>query len=117
MNELEKEFFAFLDTRKQQTLEEASALASDSRKDESNVLKAKANIYDIFKALWNASKKTTKDTESFKETLLKKMTVIPAQWEAALTAAKKNADAGKILIEEAKLSAVSEIMEKLHDLL
>ena len=35
MNELEKEFFAFLDTRKQQTLEEASALASDSRKDES----------------------------------------------------------------------------------
>ena len=51
INELEKEYFEFLDTRKQQTMTEVLDLIKDDRKDESNVLKAKANIYDIFKAL------------------------------------------------------------------
>lgn len=78
INELEKEYFEFLDTRKQQTMTEVLDLIKDDRKDESNVLKAKANIYDIFKDLWNAAKNTSTDMESFKEAFLNKASAIPS---------------------------------------
>ena len=47
--------YKFLERRKAEVLEEASKLAADRRNDESNFLKAKANIYDVFKALLNVS--------------------------------------------------------------
>ncbi len=117
INELEKEYFEFLDTRKQQTMSEVLDLIKDDRKDESNVLKAKANIYDIFKALWNAAKNTSTDMESFKEVFLNKASAIPSAWEASLQKAslqkaREHNDTFKILIEEAKLAAASEAKEK-----
>ena len=48
MKELKNEFFAFLENARQNALEEAETLTKDDRKDEGNILKAKANIYDIF---------------------------------------------------------------------
>ena len=95
INELEKEYFEFLDTRKQQTMTEVLDLIKDDRKDESNVLKAKANIYDIFKALWNA---------------------IPSAWETSLQKAREHNDTFKILIEEAKLEAASDVKEKFMEM-
>ena len=112
INELEKEYFEFLDTRKQQTMSEVLDLIKDDRKDESNVLKAKANIYDIFKVLWNAAKNTSTDMESFKEVFLNKASAIPSAWEASLQKAREHNDTFKILIEEAKLAAASEAKEK-----
>lgn len=87
-------------------------LAEDDRKDESNLLKAKANIYDIFKAIWIAAEKTTSDKKTFKEEFLKKATQIPSAWQKSLEAAKQHNDTGKIVVEEIKLSAVCEIKEK-----
>lgn len=112
----EKEFFDFLDNRKQEVLNEAQALKLDDRKDESNVLKAKANIYDIFRAIWTASKAMAKDDNSFKEIFDNKVSLIPAQWEASLVKAKENGDVTKVMIEEAKLSAVAEVREKIKEL-
>lgn len=112
MNEMRKEFFDFLDERKADTLQEVEKLIKEDRKDESNTLKAKANIYDIFKALWDAAEKASNDKESFKENFLKKAATIPAAWEKSLEIAKQHNDVKKIVIEEAKLSAVKEIKEK-----
>lgn len=116
MNQKEQEFFTFLDTRKQEVLEESKTLAGDHRKDESNVLKAKANIYDIFKAIWGAAKSMSGDDCEFKEVFDKKAAMIPAQWEASLVRARENNDVAKIMIEEAKLAAVAEVRQKVASL-
>ena len=116
INELEKEYFEFLDTRKQQAMTEVLDLIKDDRKDESNVLKAKANIYDIFKALWSAAKNTSTDMESFKEAFLNKASAIPSAWETSLQKAREHNDTFKILIEEAKLEAASDAKEKFMEM-
>lgn len=117
MENLKNEFFAFLDERRNQTMSEAADLAGDDRKDESNVLKAKANIYDIFKAIWEAAEKLAENQDSFKTAFLEKASIIPAAWEKSLEVAKQHNDTSKIMIEEAKLAAVEEIKGKFEQLL
>ena len=115
MNEKEKAFFDFLDEKKAQVLSEVKELAAQDRMDESNVLKAKSNIYDICKAVFSASaKKSTADT--VKDAFLSTFGNITGQWEKSLEQAKAHDDSYKILVEEAKFSAVSEILEKLEEL-
>ena len=116
MKELEKEFFEFLDSRKQEVLSEAAALVKDDRKDESNILQAKANIYDIFKALWTASKNTTSDLDGFKAAFLNKAAAIPSAGEGSLAKAKEHNDTFQVLIEEAQLSAVAAIKGKFAEM-
>lgn len=112
MEELRKKYIDFLDKRKADTLQDAETLLKEERKDESNILKAKANIYDIFKAIWDAAEKASTDAESFQAAFLQKAESIPAAWEKSLEIAKQHNDVAKIMIEEAKLSAVKEIKDE-----
>ena len=107
-------FFSFLDERKALVLSDIKSLAQEGRIDESNVLKAKSNVYDICKAVYNAAAKQSKDTigTAFPATFNK----ITSPWKASLEQAKLHNDARKILIEEAKLEAVSEINAKFAEL-
>ena len=115
MNEKEKELFDFLDEKKAQVLSQVKELASQDRIDESNILKAKSNIYDICKAVFGAaSKKST--SETVKNAFLSTFGNITGQWKKTLEQAKAHNDSHKVLIEEAKFSAVSEILEKIEDL-
>ena len=115
MNEKEKVFYDFLDEKKAQVLAEVKELASQDRRDESNVLKAKSNIYDICRSVFDVSaKKSTDDT--VKDAFLSTFGNISGQWKISLEQAKAHNDSYKILIEEAKLSAVSEILEKFNDI-
>ena len=50
MNENVSRFYEWLGERKEQVLSEAKVLSADGRIDESNSLKARANIYDICRA-------------------------------------------------------------------
>ena len=110
----EKDFFTFLDTRKQAVLDEVKSLTDDGRKDEANILKAKSNVYDICKAIYNATAKAaaTDIVTAFPAAFDK----VICPWKASLEAAKTHGDARKTLIEEAKLSAVSEINAKFAEL-
>lgn len=108
-----EEFFAFLEKRKNSTMKEALNLVKEERKDDSNTLKAKANIYDIIKAFWNAEEKKTEDKKVFLENLLEKIAMLQATWTTSLELAKQHNDVAKIVIEEAKLSAVDEIVNTL----
>ena len=103
-------FFNFLDDRKEDVLAQVSALISDDRKDESNVYKAKANIYDIAKAIYGASEKQA-PSENLKEDFLKRFDKITSPWAENLERAKAHGDSLKEMIDEAKLEAVSEIKE------
>ena len=115
MSEKINEFYAFLDERKAQVLEEVKSLAAEDRTDESNILKAKSNIYDICKAVFGVAAKGTPD-DAVKNEFLSKFSNITSQWEVSLAKAKEHEDTHKILIEEAKFSAVSEIKEKVEEL-
>ncbi|WP_026670364.1 hypothetical protein [Butyrivibrio sp. AE3006] len=115
MNEKEKELFDFLDEKKALVLAEVKDLASQDRMDESNILKAKSNIYDICKAVFGAATKKASDG-NVKDTFLSTFGNITGQWQKSLEQAKAHDDSYKILIEEAKLSAVSEILEKIDEL-
>ena len=108
-----EEFFAFLEERKNSTMKEALNLVKEERKDDSNTLKAKANIYDIIKAFWNAEEKKTQDKRVFLDNLLEKIAMLQATWTTSLELAKQHNDVAKIVIEEAKLSAVDEIVNTL----
>ena len=109
-------FTEFLKDRKTEVLAEVSALAAENKKDESNVLKAKANIYDISKAFFDVAVKNA-DEASLKDEFLNRFSAVTRQWEASLEQAKAHEDAYKILIEEAKFEAVDEIKEKAEELL
>lgn len=111
MKDNKNDFFAFLDERKNATMEEVQSLAKDNRKDESNTLKAKANIYDIFKAIWGASERMAGD--DFKTDFLVRVDNICGPWEKSLEVAREHNDTAKIVIEEAKLAAVKEIKNKI----
>lgn len=110
----EAEFIHYLDEKKQETLDESNRLAKEDRKDESNTLKAKSNIYEIFKVVWIATKKSIHEGEDLREQFLLKIENITAPWQKSLEIAKQHDDVAKIVIEEAKLSAVTEIKEQLH---
>ena len=110
----EKEFFTFLDDRKQTVLTEIQSLTNDGRNDEANILKAKSNVYDICKSVYGAlAKEAPADVATAFPTVFGRIT---GPWKASLDAAKAHSDDRKILIEEAKLSAVSEITAKFAEL-
>ena len=100
-------FFTFLDERKQAVTAEIESLTADGRKDEANILKARLNVYDISKAVFNAAvKQGAAPVEKAFPSSFEKIT---APWRASLEQAKAHGDDRKLLIEEAKLAAVDEI--------
>jgi len=108
----------YLEQRKAEVLEESLKLAADGRVDESNFLKARANIYDVFKALLGASFKIAgNDRDAFIADFKKRTETVPAAWKKSLEAALKYGDDKKILIEKAKLSAADEIAAKFEELM
>lgn len=115
MNEKGKLFYEFLEEREALVLAEVNELAAQDRTDESNILKAKFNIYDIAKAVLGASSKSSSE-DKLKEAFLKTFGNITGQWKRALEQAKTHDDSYKILVEEAKLSAVTEILDKVNEL-
>ena len=115
MSEKRNEFLTYLNDRKMQVNAEVKALAEDGRTDDSNILKAKANIYDIAKAFFdNVTKGASEGSE--KEAFLKAFGRVTGQWEATYEKAKAFGDDRQVLVEEAKFSAVTEIKEKLEEL-
>lgn len=108
----------YLEQRKAEVLEESAMLAADGREDESNFLKARANIYDVFKALLGASWKIAGyDRNAFSADFKKRAETVPAAWKKSLEAALRYGDDEKILIERAKLSAADEIVARFDELM
>ncbi len=101
------EFFTFLNERKQAVSAKIQSLAAEDRQDEANILKARFNVYDISKAVFNvAAKQSDKPIETAFSASFEKIT---SPWRASLEQARTHGDEYKVLIEEAKLAAVDEI--------
>lgn len=81
-------------------------LLSESRKDEANFEKIRANIFELFQSVWSAANKSSENPQRF---FLEKLEEIPANWRNSLEKAVRYDDAGKAHIETIKLEAAEEI--------
>ena len=105
------EFTAYLEERHKVMQQEAQALMMDQRKDEGRAMMAKANIYQVFKAVYETALKTEADKEAAHEKFIRQLSVISAPWEEHLNQARKHGDAMEELIEVYKMEAVEEIRD------
>ena len=102
-------FLLYLKERETAVLEDAARLAAEDRKDESNLLKARATIYGILKSLYGAAEKVSGPEETaIAADFLDRATNIPAMWRSAMELARSHGDAKRVAVEEAKLAAVDE---------
>ena len=96
----------------QQCDQRIQALQADDRRDEANLEKVRANVYDIFRTILSVAVKTCKeDPAAVKQFFLKKIQQIPANWETSHAQAEKHGDTVKMEIERIKLDTVGEIRQ------
>lgn len=101
------DLYTFFDERKQAVTADIQELAAEGRTDEANILKAKCNVYDIAGAVLGATLKQS--PASVGTAFPVAFDRITSGWRLSLEQARSHGDDRKVLIEEAKLSAVSEI--------
>ena len=101
------DFYGFLEGRKKSVTSDIEALSADGRTDEANILKAKFNVYDIAKSVFDTTAKQSPDSVATAFPAL--FSRITGHWNTSLETAKTHGDDRKVLIEEAKLAAVAEI--------
>jgi hypothetical protein len=113
-----KQYSEVLNEKKEKCKQSSDALTKDNRKDEADLEKIKLNIYDIFTTFIGVahreiSKKQYADdiakSEAFCNEYLKTFDKIPENWRTKLEKAKENNAVIDIVIEETKLSVVSEL--------
>ena len=110
MSEKQKEFTTWLDSQIAACEKRREKLLADERSDESDFEKIKANIYDIFRTVFNVALKTSDgDADAAGRFFLLKMEEIPANWKAAYDRAKQHDDAHKMQIESLKLETMQDI--------
>lgn len=110
MNEKQNEFTAWLGSQIAACEKRREKLLADERSDESDFEKIKANIYDIFRTVFNVALKTNDgDTDAARRFFLLKAEEIPANWKTAYDRAKQHDDAHKMQIESLKLETMQDI--------
>lgn len=107
-----------IEKRKKACLDKINELILDNRIDEANLEKVKANIYDVFNTMINASYKkvSSKNSmdenslyEKFNTEYLKTFERIPSSWRERLENAKKYNDIDTEVVEKTKLEVVDEL--------
>lgn len=117
ISEKQKEFTTWFDSQIAACEKRREKLLADERPDESDFEKIKANIYDIFRTVFNAALKTNDgDADTARRFFLLKMEEIPANWKAAYDRAKQHDDVHKMQIENIKLETAQEIKTALEQI-
>lgn len=106
-------FHQYIETGKAAMQQKTDELVKDERQDEARAYRASLNIYDIMETLVKTShNKANGDLEIFKTEFQQLATKIPSNWRNALAKAREHEDYEKIMMEEAKLKIVDEVIEK-----
>lgn len=118
-------FVLYLQQEKKNCESRERTLIADERKDEANLCKIEANIYDIFETLYQtAYRRMAQSGDDVKEAdekaaeafFFTKAESVPQNWQMSYEKAKEHQDASKLLIEETKLNVAARIMEEYHRL-
>lgn len=110
MSEKQNEFTTWLGSQIAACEKRREKLLADERSDESDFEKVKANIYDIFRTVFNVALKTSDgNADAARRFFLLRAEEIPANWKAAYEKAKQHNDAHKMQIESLKLETIQDI--------
>ena len=111
---MRKEFMDYLDQEKERCLATRQELIQDDRRDEADLCKIEANIYEVFSSLYQTSCKQVADGDEKAITtkFVNLANKIPLNWKESYEKAKLHNDSKKMIIEEIKLHAVDKIMSE-----
>lgn len=102
-------FRSWLDGQIRTCEDQRQALFADHRVDESNFEKVRANVYGIFRTVFDAAHKAHDDAEKAHLFFLQKLDEIPANWQTSLDNAQTHGDETKAHLERLKLDAAGQI--------
>lgn len=92
--------------------QEANALAADSRQDEADLNKIRANIYEVCATIGGVVCKTAPEAE--REVMFRrKLEALPKNWQVALEAARAHGNTQRAVVEEVKLAALEDVLSRL----
>ena len=112
MNERVARVNNYFDQKIEQCNQCIHTLQADDRRDEANLEKVRANVYDIFRTILSVAVKTGQgDPEAVKRFFVSKTEQIPSGWVTSYEQAEKHGDAVKMAIEQIKLDTVDEIRQ------
>ncbi len=104
-------FIAYLNNSIDTAQKKEQVLIDGERKDEANLQKIRANIYDICRTVFQVILQTKTGTE-LEEEYVKRIDNISRNWVESYERAKLHQDVEKILIEETKLEVIKEVKEE-----
>lgn len=113
-----KQYTEALNEKKEKCKQRCDILTKDNREDEADLEKIKLNIYDIFTTFIGVAQRQilkkehideNSKYEAFCNEYLQTFDKIPESWRVKLEKAKENDAVINIVIEETKLSVVSEL--------
>lgn len=112
MGDQEKEFITCMKERIADCKQFALKLNNEGRAEESVFENIRINIYEIFKTVFSAAKKSYgKDEIALKNFFLQKLEQIPESWKTSYEKAEKHGDSEKTYIENIKLKTAKEVKE------
>ena len=107
-----KEFIAYLDRKIEEGRAETAGLQAEGRRDDAGFMKAHTNIYEVCRTFTLA----LADRPGAGIGALKAQTErFRTEWSAALERAKEHGDARGTAVEEAKLSALEDVIAHLRE--
>ncbi len=103
-----KRFIEYIDHSVEELQQEEKMLAATDRKDESNLVKIRINVYGICKSVYQVFAQT-KAEEMLKNTYLEKLDSLAIGWQEARDKAQEFQVVDKAVIEDIKLQTLAEV--------
>lgn len=101
-------YVEYIDQAVEQLQQEEKMLAATDRKDESNLVKIRINVYGICKSIYQVFAQS-KTGENLKSTYLEKVDSLAVGWQESKNNAQEFQVTDKVVIEEIKLQALAEL--------
>lgn len=105
------QFISYIDQSVKSLVQEEKNLAASDRKDESNLVKVRINVYGICKSMYGVLSNRT-ENRGWKADFLQKMENMEQSWYSSYEKAKEHDDVKKAVIEEIKLQTLEEVKNK-----
>lgn len=118
MENLIRNYTAYLEARLKEDSDQIDFLLSEERQDEANHKKVERNVIDIFMKVFKVSQKQSQgDLEKLEKAYLGFFEKLPSNWYANLEACKKNGQEDDAYIEELKIARKDELKIKFIEMM
>lgn len=110
-SEKSERFIHYLDDRTLAAQDDTLRLIADSRKDEADFQKIRANIFQVIKTIFQASARVSEEETERIRFVSSRLALFEETWKASRAKAREHDDDLKVLQEETKLKALTEIQD------